>query len=101
MKIRKGDNAIIMKGKDRGKSGKVIKIYPAKGTLMIEGLNIKKKSSKPKKQGEKGQIISIPAPIKTSNVQILCPSCKKPTRIGFRVDKNTKERFCKKCNAIV
>ena len=104
MNIRKGDKVMIIKGKDRNKSGKVIELVGNGSAVIVEGLHLFKKSLRPKKQGEKGQIISVPRPMKMENVQLVCPSCGKPARTGIKVkdDKNkTKERFCKKCNAIV
>lgn len=105
MNIRKGDKVMIMKGKDRSKSGKVIDMSSKNSTIVVEGLNLYKKSLRPKKQGEKGQIISVPKAIKMGNVMLVCSSCGKPSRTGIKVktDKNgiIKERFCKKCNAIV
>lgn len=104
MNIRKGDKVMIIKGKDRNKSGKVIDMISKDSTIIVEGLNLFKKSVRPKKQGEKGQIISVPKAMKMENVQLVCSSCGKPTRTGIKVkdDKSkTKERFCKKCNAII
>ena len=102
MNIRKGDKVMIIKGKDRNKSGKVIDVVPAESRLIVEGLNVFKKSARPKKQGEKGQIISVPQPIRMENVQFVCSSCGKPARTGVKVGKDkVKERYCKKCNAII
>ena len=102
MNIRKGDKVIIIKGKDRNKSGKVIEMISKDSTVIVEGQNLYKKSLRPKKQGEKGQIISVPKPLKMQNVQLVCSSCGKPTRTGIKVDANkSKSRYCKKCNAIV
>lgn len=105
MNIRKGDKVMIIKGKDRNKSGKVIEMISKDSTVIVEGLNLYKKSLRPKKQGEKGQMISVPRPIKMQNIQLVCSSCGKPTRTGIKVKEgkggNIKERFCKKCNAIV
>lgn len=101
MNIRKGDKVMIMKGKDRSKSGKVVSVDPRAGTVVVEGQNLFKKSLRPKKQNEKGQIISVPRPVKLANVQFICPSCGKPARTGIKVKGEKKERFCKKCNAII
>lgn len=93
---------MIIKGKDRNKAGKVIDILTKEKTVIVEGLNLYKKSLKPKRQGEKGQIISVPRPMKMENVQLVCSSCGKAARTGVKVKAdNTKERYCKKCNAIV
>ncbi len=92
---------MIMKGKDRGKSGKVLSVTPGNNTLVIENLNLYKKSVRPKKQGEKGSIIDSPRPVRLDNVMLVCSSCGKPARTGRKVNKDKKERYCKKCNAIV
>lgn len=98
MKIKKGDNIMIVTGKDRGKSGKIFKVLPKEGRVIIEGLNLKKKHVRPRKQGEKGQIVNIPGSLNISNVMILCKNCDKKTRVGFKFleDKN-KIRICRKC----
>jgi len=90
MKIKKGDNIIVISGKDRGRKGKVIRAVPKKNRIVVENLNIIKKHVRPKKQGEKGQRIEVPALFDASNVKIICPKCKKAVRI-------TKKRICKKC----
>ncbi len=99
MKIRKNDIIKILTGKDKNKTGKVLKVFPAKNKILVENLNIFKKHVRPKKQGEKGQIISIPRPIDVSNVAILCSSCGKTTRVGYKIDKGNKTRICKRCSA--
>jgi len=99
MNIKKGDLVLIKKGKDKGKSGKVVKILPKDDKVIVEGLNLVKKIQKPKKAGEKGQIISIPRPVFRANVMLICPSCKRPTRVGYNKDNNTKYRICKKCGS--
>lgn len=99
MKIRKGDNVKIISGKDRGRTGKVTHLFPAENKLVVEGINIHKKHSRPKKQGQKGQIIQMPMPVNVSNVMIICPNCGKPARIGAKIIENKKFRACKKCGA--
>ncbi|OGG39007.1 50S ribosomal protein L24 [Candidatus Jorgensenbacteria bacterium GWA1_49_17] len=101
MKIKKGDNVRILAGKDRGKSGKVIKVYPQIGKVTVEGVNIYKKHSRPKKQGEKGEIVSVVRPIDVSNAVLVCPKCGKPSRPGFRSESGKKIRYCKKCKSEV
>lgn len=95
-KIKKGDQVKIIAGKDSGKTGRVLKIQRVTGRAIIEGLNMVKKTMKPKAQGEKGNIIEIEAAIDLSNVQVLCKKCG-PTRIGVKVDGDSKVRICKKC----
>lgn len=98
-KIKKRDTVLIVKGKDRGKKGKVIKVLPKESRIIIEGLNLVKKHIKPKRAGEKGKIVEIPAPISWSNVRLICPSCSKPTKVGFRFKDDKKVRYCKKCQS--
>lgn len=101
MKIHKGDTVKIMTGKDRGKSGKVARVLPSANKLVVNGLNMFKKHQRPKKQGEKGQLITISRPLSVSNVMLLCKSCDQPTRVGFRFEGESKVRFCKKCKVAV
>lgn len=105
MKIRKGDKILVISGKDRGKVGEVIKVFPKEKKVIVAGVNIKKKHQKPKNTREKGQRIEIPAPFSVSNVKLVCSKCSQATRIGYRILSDlpvgkagkTKVRFCKKC----
>lgn len=97
MKIRKGDIVLIISGKDRARKGKVIEAFPKKGRVIIEGINLRKKHVKPKKSGEKGQIVETPASIDVSNTKLICPKCGKPTRVGCKIEGKRKYRVCKKC----
>lgn len=97
MKVKKDDQVLIISGKDRGRKGKVIKAFPKQGKIIVDKMNIKKKHLRPKKQGEKGQVVEIPAPIDVSNVKIVCSKCGKTTRVGYKVEKERKYRVCKKC----
>lgn len=99
MKIKKNDTVKIMVGKDKGKTGKVLSVFIKKNKVLIEGLNLYKKNVRPKKQGEKGQIILMPRPINVSNVMVICSSCGNSTRVGFRFEYKNKIRYCKKCKA--
>lgn len=99
MKIKKGDNVLIIKGKDRGKSGKVIKVLPKENKVVVEGLNLFKKHQRPKKEGTKGEIVMVPRPISASNVMIVCKNCNRPTRIGYTIAGEVKERICKRCGS--
>ena len=99
MKIKKGDQIQIIAGKDKGKTGKVLRVIPGNLRIVIEGLNLIKKHMKPKKGGEKGQRIEVPASINISNVMLVCPKCGKLTKIGLRVSENDKLRVCKKCKS--
>ena len=101
MKIKKGDNVLIRKGKDGGKTGKVASVNPSKNKVLVHGLNQYKKTVRARKQGEKGQIITISMPLNASNVSIVCPSCGKATRVGYKVEGEAKTRFCKKCKSAI
>jgi len=94
MKIKKSDNIIVLTGKDRGTKAKVIKVYPKKGLVLVEGVNMKKKHQRAKKGGQKGQIIDIAMPIHISNISLLSGSTK--TRVGFKVMGDKKVRISKK-----
>jgi len=97
MKIKKGDTVLIISGKDRNKKGVVLRSFPKERKVVVEGVSLIKKHQKPKKGGEKGQILQIPSRVEVSNVAIICPSCKKITRIGSIIIKDKKYRSCKKC----
>lgn len=97
MKIHKGDQVLIISGKDKGRKGKVMEVFPKKGSLVVEAINMVKKHIRPKKSGEKGQIVQLPAPLDSSNVKVICKNCGKPTRIGYQLSSGRKVRICKKC----
>ncbi|HEY4498289.1 MAG TPA: 50S ribosomal protein L24 [Candidatus Paceibacterota bacterium] len=110
MNLKKGDKVQIIKGKDRGKSGKIVRALPAwtrgrreagpaRSMVVVEGLNLKKKTVRPKKQGETGEIISVPWPVRVENVMLICHSCNRPTRLGYRKTDSGKIRYCRKCQA--
>lgn len=98
MRIKKGDKVKIITGKDRGKEGEVKGVIPSAKKVIVDGLNIVKKHIKPKREGEKGQIVEISSPINISNVMLVCSKCKKATRVGYSVEGDNKKRLCKKCN---
>jgi large subunit ribosomal protein L24 len=95
-KLRKDDVVKIIKGKDGGKQGRILRIDRQKQRVIVEGLNIIKKAMKPKKQNEKGGIKELEAPVSMGNVMIICKKCG-PTRIGFKMSSETKSRICRKC----
>ncbi len=88
---------LIISGKDRGKKGKVLQVFPKKERIVVEGVNLLKKHIKPKKAGEKGQTVQMPGPTSASNVKLICLKCGKTSRIGYRVMDKKKCRICKKC----
>jgi large subunit ribosomal protein L24 len=101
VKIKKDDKVLIITGKDRGRIGKVLKSFPQKTKLLIEGINLRKKHVRPRREGEKGQIVEVPAPISISNVKSLCLKCNKAVRVGYKIEKGTKYRVCKKCRQVI
>ena len=104
MKLRKGDNVIMLGGKDRGKKGKVTHVFLSENSenkVVVEGLNLIKKHLRARKQGQKGQIVSKERAVSVSSVALICKLCSKQTRVGFKVENDNKIRVCKKCGAEV
>ncbi|MBN2197817.1 50S ribosomal protein L24 [Candidatus Wolfebacteria bacterium] len=101
MKMKKGDIVKITTGKDKGKTGKILKTLIKKDKILIEGLNLYKKHVRPKREGEKGQMVSVPRPIDISNTALICSSCNQATKIGHRFENKKKVRFCKKCKTTI
>jgi large subunit ribosomal protein L24 len=96
--LKKGDTVKILSGKDRGETGKVIFVSGKTGQATVEGHNIYSRHEKPKQSGQKGQKVQFPRPMDASNLMIVCPHCRKPTRVGYLTDeKGMKTRVCKKC----
>ncbi|MEI6587414.1 MAG: 50S ribosomal protein L24 [Candidatus Moraniibacteriota bacterium] len=99
MKIKKNDLVKMLAGKDSGKTGKVLRVYPTEKKVVVDGLNMLKKHNKPRKEGEKGQRVEIPRKIDISNAMVVCPKCGKPARIAYKIEGEKKIRVCKKCQA--
>jgi len=97
MRIKKGDQIQVIAGKSKGKKGKVVRVVPSLGKIIVENVNVIKKHSKPKREGEKGQIIEVAAPFDASNAMVVCPNCGKNTRVGYSIKGADKLRICKKC----
>lgn len=102
-KIHKNDKVMVMVGKEKGKIGKVLKLFPKTNRVLVEGVNKVKRHSKGNPyKGEAGGIKEQESPLHLSNVSVVCDACTKPTRIGRKViDADKKVRFCKKCNEII
>jgi large subunit ribosomal protein L24 len=110
LKLKKGDTVQMLAGKDRGKQGRIIEARPRDGKVLVENLNVHKKHQKPRPirdsnrmggtQIAPGGIISLPAPVSVSNVMLVCPTCKLPTRVGYEIrdskDGPVKVRVCKR-----
>ncbi len=99
MKIKKGDTVYVLSGNDKDKKGEVLEVMPKTEKVIVKGVNIRKKHIKPKKQGEEGGIIPIECGIHASKLNVVCPKCGKPTRIGYEIEKDEKVRICRKCKA--
>jgi len=99
MKIKKGDKVRVIYGKDKGKEGVVEKVYQKANKVLIAGVNLYKRHIKKNEKMPQGGIIDVPRPLDVSKVMLICPKCKKPTRVGFLVDGKKKFRLCKKCQS--
>ena len=99
LNVKKGDTVLVLAGKDKGKSGKVLVAMPADNSVVVAGVNIIAKHKKPRSAQDKGGIIKKEGKIDASNVQILCPNCGKATRVAHEVKDEKKIRECKKCGA--
>ena len=100
MNVKKGDTVVVLSGKDKGKQGKVLSVQPKDSKVIVEGVNIVTRHTKPRRQGEEGGILKKEAPIYACKVQRVCPKCSKPTRPAHKVLADGKKvRVCKKCGA--
>jgi large subunit ribosomal protein L24 len=101
--IRKNDNVVVTTGKDRGKRGRVVRVVPEKNRVIVEGVNVIKRHTKANPQRNiKGGLVEREAPLHASNVQLVCPECGKPTRIGRKIlGDGRKVRVCRKCEGVV
>ena len=100
MTVKKGDQVVVLSGKDKGKQGEVLVAKPAEGKVVVEGVAIVKKAQRPTAMNQQGGIVEQEAAIDVSNVMLVCPSCGKPTRVGHGKDAEGKKvRICKKCGA--
>ena len=101
-KVRKNDTVEVLAGRERGKRGKVMRVIPKEQRVVIEGLNIRKRHTRPRRQGEQGGIVEVPAPLHISNVAVVCVKCGRPARVGFRIlADETKVRVCKRCDEVI
>ncbi|HHY92512.1 MAG TPA: 50S ribosomal protein L24 [Firmicutes bacterium] len=100
--VKKGDTVMVIAGKDRGKKGKILRVFPAEGRVLVEGLNMVKRHTRPTQKVQQGGIISKEAPLDASNVQLVCASCGKPARTGTKIlSDGRRVRFCKSCGEVV
>ena len=98
MKLKKGDNVKVVSGKDKGKTGKIEKVFGKIEKVLVTGVNQYKRHLKSRSQNQPSEIVTITKPLPLQNVALICPNCKVQTRIGFELTKNGKIRVCAKCN---
>lgn len=101
MNIKTNDKVKVIAGKDRGKEGKVIQVFKKENKIVVEGVNLLKKHMRARKQGEKGQVIELPAPFDASNAKVICPKCGLAVRVFAKEEAETKKRACKKCQQFI
>lgn len=102
MHIRKGDNVLVISGDEKGRKGKILKIFPKSGRVIIEGVNFVKKHYRARKTGEQSRMIEKEAPVHISSVVLLCPKCGKTTRVGkVKLQDGQRVRVCKKCDEMI
>lgn len=100
--VKTGDTVVVLSGKSKGKQGKVMAVSPKEGKVIVENVNMVSKHVKPRKMGEAGGIVKAEGATYASKVQIVCPRCKKPTRIGHKINEDgTKNRICRKCGEVL
>lgn len=100
--VKKEDSVYVLSGKDAGKTGKVLKVIPAEGKVIVEGVNMSVKHEKPRGRYQQGGIIHQESPVSSSNVMVVCSKCKRPTKTGTKVLENgEKVRFCKACGEMI
>ena len=97
--VKTGDTVMVISGKDKGKTGKVLEVSPKEGKIIVEDINIVTKHVKPRREGEAGGIMKGPGAMYASKVMLYCSKCKKPTRIAHKVSGDSKVRVCKHCGA--
>ena len=100
MKIRKGDNVVVTTGRDKGKSGSVLRVFPTENRLLVQGVNLVKRHTKPR-PGQQGGIVEKENPIHASNVALADPKDSKPTRVGFKTVDGRKVRFARRSGEII
>ncbi len=97
MKLKKNDTIMVTIGKDKGRTGKIEKVFPKLGEILVTGINMVKKHTKRRDDKHPGGIIDVTRPLNAAKVSLVCPACGKPTRVGYLVAKNEKVRVCRKC----
>lgn len=98
LKIRRGDLVVVNVGKDAGRQVKIERIFPKSRTLLLPGINQYKRHRKAQGEGRPGEIVTLSRPVPAANVALVCPKCKQPTRVGYRIEGVKKVRVCRKCD---
>jgi large subunit ribosomal protein L24 len=102
LSVRKDDIVVVLSGKDKGRKGKIVQTLPKENKVLVEGVNVAKRHTKPRKRTDPGGIIEKECPIYASKVMRICPKCQKPTRAGHVIaEDGTKNRVCKKCGETI
>ena len=102
LKVRKGDEVVVITGKDKGKRGRVQEVDRSGMSVIVAGVNVAKRHTKPNpSKNNKGGIIDEPKPLALGKVMVVCPHCGKPTRVARRIDEDQKERICKQCGEAI
>jgi len=101
MKIKINDQVKVLSGKDRAKVGKVVQVFPRTAQVVVEGVNIMKKHLRSRKASDKGQVVELAAPLAVGKVMLICPKCGQSARVGYQVSKDSKQRVCHKCHAVI
>jgi len=102
LKIKKGDTVQVIRGDDKGKKGKVLRITPDARRVIVEGVNLVKKHKRKTQQDQQGGIVAIETPMSMANVMLVCKRCNEPVRVGFvKLQDQTKYRICKSCKEAV
>ena len=96
-RLKVNDNVVVVAGTERGKRGKILKVFREKGRVIVEGINKRNKFVRPTQENPKGGSVNIEFPIALSNVMVFCEKCKKPVRLGIEIKDDVKIRVCKKC----
>ncbi len=101
MKLKKGDTVLVVRGKDKGKTGKIEKVYEALEKILLPDINTYRRHIKGRMQGQASEIKTIVKPLRVESVMLICPKCSKPTRVGYKIENSKKERICRKCKKTI
>lgn len=102
MKVAKNDTVLVISGNDKGKMGRVLRVFPARQRLLIEGVNFIKRHSRPSQTNPKGGIVEKESPIHISNIMVICPKCNVPTKVGMKtLEDGRRARLCKQCRELL